>query len=286
MNFRLRGIAFNHLATFVLACYAGYCPQAGGQVSTNAPSITPGAIVPIFSHVNTIQPGEWVSIFGSNLASSTAIWNGTFTTSLGGVSVTINGKSAWLIYASPTQINLQAPDESTTGPVTVVVSTSGGSASSTVTLAQFGPSFSLFDTTHIAGIILRSDGSGTQGGGTYDILGPAGNSLGFPTVAAKPGDIVEIFGVGFGPTSPAVTPGQVFSGAAPAVNPVNLLINGIQVTPSFVGLSSAGLYQINLTIPPGLGTGDLSLVAGTGPVQTPPGTVISLAAPLNSSIHR
>jgi hypothetical protein len=32
------------------------------------PSITPGGIVPIYSTVSTIQPGEWVSIYGTNLA--------------------------------------------------------------------------------------------------------------------------------------------------------------------------------------------------------------------------
>jgi uncharacterized protein (TIGR03437 family) len=282
MNLRLKGISINP-ATLVLVSYVVFCSQASGQGGTNAPSITPGAIVPIFSNVNTIQPGEWVSIFGTNLASSTAIWSGTFTTTLGGASVTINGKSGFLIYASPTQINLQAPIDSTTGPVPVVVTTTGGNASATVTLAQFGPSFSLFDATHVAGIILRTDGSGTQGGGTYDLLGPTGNSLSYPTVAAKPGDTVEIFGVGFGATIPALTAGQVFSGAAPTVNPVNLLINGVQVTPLFVGLSSAGLYQINLTIPPGLGAGDLSLVAGVGGVQTPAGTVISLATPVSAA---
>ena len=284
MTVRLRGISVNRLATFVLASYVGYCSQANGQGGTSAPSITPGRIVPIFSDVNTIQPGEWVSIFGMNLAGSTASWNGTFPVSLAGTSVTINGKAGYLIYVSPTQINLQAPDDTTTGPVPVVVATAGGHASSTVTLAQFGPSFSLFDTTHVAGIILRPDGSGTQGGGTYDILGPAGNSLGYPTVAAKPGDIVELFGVGFGPTSPAVAAGQAFSGAAPAVNPLYLLIDGVRVTPSFAGLSSAGLYQINMTVPPGLGTGDLSLVAGVGAAVTPAGTVISLQAPLPPSI--
>ncbi len=271
MNLRLRRISVNPRAAFVLASFAVFCPHANGQSGTSAPSITPNRIVPIYSNVNIIQSGEWVSIFGTNFAAAATIWNGTFTTSLGGVSVTINGKPAYLIYVSPTQINLQAPGDSTTGPVPVVVITTGGNASSTVTLAQFGPSFSLFDTIHVAGIILRPDGSGTQGGGTYDILGPTGNSLGYPTVAAKPGDTVEIFGVGFGSTSPSVTPGQVFSGAAPAVNPVNLIINGIQVTPSFTGLSSAGLFQINLTVPPGLGTGDLSLVAGVGGVQTPAG---------------
>ncbi len=286
MNVRPGLISVTHPAIFLLAFYVGYCSLANGQVGTNAPSITPGAVVPVFSHVNTIQPGEWVSIFGTNLASSTVSWNGEFTTSLGGTSVTINGRSAYLVYASPTQINLQAPGDSTTGVVPVVVSTTAGNASSTVTLAQFGPSFSLFDGTHVAGIILRPNGSGSQGGGAYDILGPTGNSLGYPAVAAKPGDIVEIFGVGFGPTSPTVTVGRAFSGAAPTVNPLNLLINGVQVTPLFVGLSSAGLYQINLTIPPGLGTGDLSLVASIGDVQTPAGTVISLVAPLPASIPR
>ena len=286
MTVRLRGISVSHSATFVLASYVGYCSQASGQGGTNAPSIASGRIVPIFSNVNTIQPGEWVSIFGMNLAGSTASWNGTFSTSLGGTSVTINGKSGYPIYVSPTQINLQTPDDTTTGPVPVVVTTAGGKANSTVTLAEFGPSFSLFDTTHVAGIILRPDGSGTQGGGAYDILGPAGNSLGYPTVAAEPGDIVEVFGVGFGPTSPAVTAGQVFSGAAPTVTPVNLLINGVSVTPTFAGLSSAGLFQINLIVPPGLGAGDLSLVAGVGGVRTPAGAVISLQAPLPASIVR
>lgn len=281
MNVRPGGISVNRLATFVLFSYVGCCSRASGQGAANAPWIAPGRIVPIFSNLNTIQPGEWVSIFGTNLASSTASWNGTFPTSLGGTSVTIDGKAGYLIYVSPTQINLQAPDDTTAGPVPVVVTTAGGNASSTVTLAEFGPSFSLFDTMHAAGIILRPDGSGTQGGGSYDILGPPGNSLGYPTAAAKPGDIVELFGVGFGPTRPAAAAGQAFSGAAPTVNPVNLLINGVSVTPSFAGLSSAGLYQINLTVPPGLGTGDLSLVAGIGGVQTPAGTVISLQAPLS-----
>jgi uncharacterized protein (TIGR03437 family) len=274
MNLRPVLPIHHHLAAFALIFCVGNCSPTLAQ---SGPSITPGRVVPIFSNVNAIQPGEWISIFGTNLASSTATWNGAFSTSLGGVSVTINGKPGYPIYVSATQINLLAPNDDATGVVPVVVTTAAGNAGSTVTLATFGPSFSRFDTKHVAGIILRPDGSGTQGGGTYDILGPTGNALGYPTVAAKPGDIVEIFGVGFGPTSPATTSGQAFSGAAPAANPVNLLINGIKVTATFTGLSSAGLFQINLTIPPGLGTGDLSLAAGIGDVQTPAGAVISLA---------
>jgi uncharacterized protein (TIGR03437 family) len=145
-----------------------------------------------------------------------------------------------------------------------------------VTLGPVSPSFSLLDGKHVAGIILRSNGSGTQGGGTYDIIGPTGSSLGYPTVAAKAGDSVVLFGVGFGPTNPVVLAGQAFSGAAATTNAVSLTINNVSVTPGFAGLSSAGLYQINLTIPAGLGTGDVPLQASVDGAQTQSGVVISL----------
>ena len=239
------------------------------------PAIQQNAIVPISNTVNKIQPGEWVSIYGKNLADASASWKGDFPTSLAGTSVTINGKAAYLWYVSPGQINLQAPDDATAGAVTVVVATPNGSTSATVTLAPFSPSFNLLDGKHLAGIILRS-GTGDYGGGTYDVIGPTGTSLGYPTAAARTGDVVELFGVGFGPTSPAVPAGMSLSSAAAATNPVELLINGVRVTPSFAGLVAAGLFQINLTIPPGLGSGDVPLVATVGGVQTPSGFVISL----------
>jgi uncharacterized protein (TIGR03437 family) len=240
------------------------------------PSIATGGVGPLFSSATAIQPGEWTSIYGSNLANGTYLWTGNFPTSLGGTSVTINGKSAYLYYASPGQINLQAPDDTATGAVAVVVTTPSGSATSTVTLSQYGPAWSLLDGKHVAGIIARSDGSGAYGGGTYDIIGPTGTSLGYKTVAAKSGDLIELFGVGFGPTSPAVPAGKPFSGSAAVINPVTLLINNVPVTPGFAGLSSAGLYQINVVVPAGLGTGDVSLQATAGGVRTLPGIVLSL----------
>jgi uncharacterized protein (TIGR03437 family) len=239
--------------------------------------IDPEGIVPVFSSVTTIQAGSWVSIYGSNLAGSNAVWNGDFPTSLGGTTVTIDGRPAYLWYVSPSQINLQAPDDdAVTGPVAVVVTTANGSATSTVNLAAYGPSFSLLDARHVAGIILRSDRSGAYDGGLYDIIGPTGTSLGYPTVAARAGDVVELFGVGLGPTNPAIPAGTIFSGTAAAANPVELLINNVSVTPAYAGLSAAGLYQVNLTIPDGAGTGDVSLHAVAGGTQTPSGVVISL----------
>jgi uncharacterized protein (TIGR03437 family) len=255
--------------------FVGACGSTPPPVG---PSITSNGIVPVYSTSGTVESGEWVSIYGTNLATTTAIWNGDFPTTLGGTSVTIDGKAAYLWYVSPTQINLQVPDDDATGSVPVAVTTPNGSASSTVTLAQFAPAFSLLDAHHVAGIIIRTDGSGAYGGGTYDILGPTGNSLGYPTVAAKPGDAVTLFAVGLGPTNPHVPAGQPFSGSAPTTNPVSLLINNSSVQPTYSGETSAGLYQLNLTIPANSGVGDLPLQASVGGAQTQAGVVIALDA--------
>ena len=271
------GVVNNGQGWSPLSGYGGQTLPAFGVTGIILPtSIRSGGITPIYSPASTIQPTSWVTIYGTNLASSTLVWKGNFPTILGGTSVAIDGKAAYLSYVSPGQINLQAPDDSNTGSVPVVVETPTGTATSTVTLGPFGPSFCLLDAKHVAGIILRSDGSGAYGGGTYDIIGPTGNSLGYQTVAAKAGDAVALFGVGFGPTTLNVPAGQAFSGAAATRNPVQLQIDGVGVTPSFAGLTGAGLYQLNLTIPPNAGTGDVALVATVGGSQTPSEVVISL----------
>ena len=110
-------VAQNSVPRFLPAA-AAILNQAG-----QAPTIFTGGIVPEFGIANIIQPGEWVTIYGANLASQTATWNGDFPTSLGGTSVQINGRSAYLMYVSPTQINLQAPDDTATGTVSVTVTT-------------------------------------------------------------------------------------------------------------------------------------------------------------------
>ena len=240
---------------FSAAPAQGKHPSAASRV----PSISPGGVVPLSSTVNTIQAAELVSIYGNNLAIETASWNGDFPTTLGGTSVQINGKSAYLIYVSPRLINLQAPDDTAVGPVSVTVTTAGGTGTSTVTLSRFAPAFKLKDAKHVDGIIWRKNNKGAFGGGTYDILGPTGNALGYRTVAADAGDLVSLFAVGFGPTNPPVPAGHSFSGAAPITGSLTLVIGNIPVKPVFVGLTSAGLYQINLIVPSSLGPGDLPI---------------------------
>ena len=57
---------------------------------------------------------------------------------------------------------------------------------------------------------------------------------------------------------------------------MSLSINSIIVTPFFAGLSQAGLYQINVKMPEGAGTGDVALVATVGGLSTQMNVVLSL----------
>lgn len=241
--------------------------------STPKPTIRTNGVVPVYSTSTTVQPGEWISIYGSNLGPTPAAqWTGNFPTQLGGTSVTIDGIPAYLWYVGSGQINLQVPNDANINrSVPVVVTVGAQSADSIVNLAAVAPSFSLLDSSHVAGIIVHSDG-------TYDIIGPTGSSLGYPTVAAKAGDNIQLYGVGFGPTTPPVSAGQLLpAGVTPqTTNMVTLSIHGQNVLTGLAYLSEAGLYQINLTVPPNLGTGDVPLSATVAGVQTQAGVVISL----------
>jgi len=215
------------------------CVTAAG-----GPKINPGGVVPLYNTRPTIQPGSWISIYGENLAPSTAVWNGDFPTTLGGVAVTVNGKPGYLWFVSPGQINVQAPDDTTQGSVTVAVTTPAGTTVSTVGLSPESPSFSLLDSKHIAAVVVNPDGS-------YNIVGPTG-AFSYPTRPVSAGEPLVLFGVGFGPTADQVPAGQAFPSSSPTTGPVPVTIGGLPAPVAFVGLVSAGLYQINVTVPSGL----------------------------------
>jgi uncharacterized protein (TIGR03437 family) len=246
------------------------------------PSILPGGVVPIFSTSSSIQPGSWISIYGNNLITGTVpqFWCGDYPTKLGGTGVTINNKPAYIWYAAPTLINAQAPDDTARGPVNITVTNANGSATATVMLADQSPSFSLLgDAKHVAGIIVRPDGSGSNGTGSssYDILGPAGSVLGYKTVPAKEGDVVVLFGVGFGPTAPPVPAGQPYSAPpARATDPITVTIGGMPVTPFFIGVGFPGQFQFNLTLPHGLPTGDQLLLATVNGASSQTGVLFAV----------
>jgi len=217
-----------------------------------------------------IASATFVAIFGTNLSQIKYTWQSNdfvknaLPTSIQGVSVTINGIAAYVDYISSTQINVLAPDDSATGSVPVVVTVAGQASNSfMVQKNAFSPAFLTFDNTHIAAEHLN-----------YSLLAPS--SLYPNATPAAPGEEIILYGVGFGPTTPASPTGQIVSTGEPLANPVTMTIGGIAVTPAFAGLSASGLYQFNVTVPSSLASGDAPVSATIGGVTTQTGAVITV----------
>ena len=237
------------------------------------PIVGPGGVVPVFSDSSVIQSGSWVSIYGTNLAASTTIWNGDFPASLGNTSVTVDGKPAYLWFVSPGQINFQVPDDSTVGSVKITVTTLAGSFTANVTLAPYAPSFSLLNNKYPAAIVATPGFPGNSGNG-YDLIGPSG-AFAFTTRPVRAGETLVLYGVGFGPTNPPVPSGRLFSGAAPSGITPQVTIGGVPAPVTFAGIVQAGLFQLNVQVPnvPG---GDQPLLATVGSASTPPNVLVTV----------
>ena len=212
----------------------------------------------------------WVSIFGTNLSANTANWgsssfaNGLLPTSLDGVSVAINGVPAYMNYISPTQINVLAPDDATTGAVQVVVTAAGQKSNSfTAQKQQFAPAFFAFAN----GKYVAAEHA------NYSYLGAPGLIAGVTTTPAQPGEIILLYGTGFGPTNPALPTANLVTTAEPLTNKVTLTIGGVTANVQFAGLVESGLYQFNVTVP-SLPSGDAPVVATIGGVSTQTGVSI------------
>jgi uncharacterized protein (TIGR03437 family) len=216
----------------------------------------------------------WVSIFGTNLSATIGNWNGSgFTngllpTSLEGVSVTIDGIPAYVEFIGPGQINVLAPDDPTTGAAPVQVTVAGQTSNSfTAQKQQFAPAFFTFGN----GKYVAAEHT------DYSLLGKPGLMADVTTTPAQPGKIVLLYGTGFGPTDPPTPTGQLVPGrpSLPA-DSVQITIGGVAAPVQFAGLAGSGLYQINVTVPSGLPSGDAAVVATIGGVQSQSGVSITV----------
>src|SRR5262249_38653928 len=140
-------------------------------------------------------------------------------TELDRVHVTIGGKLAYIYAMTPGLINVQAPDVGT-GAVEVVVTTDFGSSIPFAANSQvYSPAFFIWPgnqpvATHLDGSIVAKNGSFS----------------GQTTVAAKPGEVITLWGTGFGPTTPSVPAGQVPTVVAPPTqNPVTMMLGTTSV---------------------------------------------------------
>jgi uncharacterized protein (TIGR03437 family) len=249
------------------------------------PVISASGVVAHGAKATTIEPGTFIDIYGTNLSPTARLWNPpvdftnnltSFPTSLDGVSVTIDGKPAYVYYISSIQINVQAPDDTARGPVNVTVTNPAGtSAPVTAFLGDVGPTFFTQDGKYAAAEIPSSTGYYLPNTpSSYDLLGPSGH-FSFNARPARKGEVVELFAGGFGAGSTPVPAGQVYGSATKTVYPVNVIIGGVSQTVDAY-IVGAGLWQMNVTIPQNVGTGDLSLQAIVDGVTTPGGVFVTV----------
>ena len=238
------------------------------------PAISSSGIVNGASFQPGIIANSWATILGTNLAPVTDTWanaivNGNLPTSLDGVTVTIGGKPAYLNYVSATQINLVVPDVPAGATAVTVKAPSGTSSTFTVTASQYGPAFFSWPNHQV--VATRQDFSWAVRDSTFP---------GTTTVAAKPGDVIILWGTGLGPTSPSAPTGvqvpanQTYStNTLPAVTVDNVAatVYGAALAPGY-----AGLYQVAIQVPASLADGDWPVVATIGGVSSPAGAVLSV----------
>jgi uncharacterized protein (TIGR03437 family) len=251
----------------------GYLLPVGSTVTASVPSINSGGVVNAASFVAGMAPGAWISIYGMNLAlatdtvTSSEVVNGYLPITFGGAGVTIDGKAAYFSYASPAQLNVQAPADTNTGSVTVKVTTSAGSGSLAVNLSSVLPG--LFTASNYVLAVRSSD--------SVIINGTGAAASGYTTAAAAhPGDILKIYATGLGDTTTTVAPGLVFSGAYATTAMPTVTIGGTVATVLYSGLIGAGLYQINLTVPSSLTTGTYPVVVTQNGVSSPTTAVMKI----------
>jgi uncharacterized protein (TIGR03437 family) len=197
-------------------------------------------------------------------------------TQIGGISVTINGKPAyvwWFCSAATTsscasdQINVLSPLDGTVGQVQVVVTNQGvSSAPMSVNMLAVAPSVLLWDT------IGHSVAEHTD----FSYLGPANLFPGGPvTTPARPSEVVIVYAVGFGLPAAALVEGSASQSGSLPVLPI-CQAAGAPATVTAAVLITPGLYALFVKMPTGVANGDNAISCSYQSSSTPPGDLITV----------
>jgi uncharacterized protein (TIGR03437 family) len=236
-------------------------PSAGGPL----PAISAAGVVNGASFQPGVVPNSWITIQGSNLASTIDTWDkaivgGKLPIVLDGVGVKVGGQDAYIYYISPNQINALAPNIGT-GSVSVTVTTANGtSTAATAISSTVGPAFFTWPNSQP---VATHNGDNSGGSSAWAVKN--GTFAKVTNTPAKPGEVIILWGTGFGPTNPVAPLGvQVPSDKVYyTATPVTVTIGGTSADVYATALSPgfAGLYQVVVTVPPTMANGDFPLIA-------------------------
>jgi uncharacterized protein (TIGR03437 family) len=249
-----------------------------GQGTTYPTIATSGVITAsaFGSYTGVASPGSYVEIYGTYLAGTTRGWaTSDFSgikapTSLDGVTVTLNGIPAYVNYVSPSQVNIEVPNNIPTGTVSLIVNYGGLSSTPvnlTINATEPGllapASFKVGTKQYVAAVHASTNAFVSNG-----------SIPGVAAAPAKSGETLIFYGTGFGPLANNVpVAGQIASGQSSLANSFLMLIGNIPATTAYAGLAPGlvGVYQFNVVVPSGVSNGDVQIEAllnGYFPLQT------------------
>ena len=217
--------------------------------ANTGPQFQASGVVNSASFQAPLARGEMATIFGSNFATGSTTAQASslpLPVYLAGVSVSVGGVSAPLLFVNATQINFQVPFEVPNTAVNVVV-TANGIASTPVSVQVTDYAVGIFTYPRTATVLDPI------------LLHLSTNQLVTPSDPANPNEILVMYGTGIGKLTNAPTAGQGAPGNPPAAaadTPV-ITLGGAPVQVLFAGIApgSIGLVQINLQLPATLPAG-------------------------------
>jgi uncharacterized protein (TIGR03437 family) len=241
----------------------------GGSVRA-VPTIFAGGVVAYPDKNQPVSPGSYISIYGSALSDIAIDQTSTarLPLAMDNVIVTFDVPSAGLSFPghiqfiTPGQVNVQVPWElqgQTSVQIKLAIGYQSNSNVITVPVAAYAPAF--FEYPIGSGATLAFDGN-------YKLISPSN--------PAKQGSTIAFYASGLGPVvngppsgDPAST--TVFS---KTTGTVTAIVGGQPATVTFAGLAPgfAGVYQVNVTVPPGIGAGiktvTISIAGQTSKTET------------------
>jgi uncharacterized protein (TIGR03437 family) len=221
--------------------------------------ITPSAVTSSAATTSTIAPNSFATLFGSNLANTTATAAVIpLPISLGSATLTVTDSAgvtrpAGLVYASPTQINFVVPDGTSPGAATLNETNGSATQTFSATVQNVVPtlfSMSSTGTGVAAATALQTQATGQLQSPVSVFQCSGGSCTSVPMVLGVDTPIyVSFYGTGIRGRS--------------SLSNVHLTIGGTSVPVQFAGAQTTypGLDQVNVQLPLSLrGAGESNVV--------------------------
>jgi uncharacterized protein (TIGR03437 family) len=224
------------------------------RLLTAAPPAIVGVITASgFGGFKSIAPGTFIEIYGSNLAAGSMDWGEAFSgvnapTSLNGTKVTVGGQPAFISYISPGQVNALVPSNVATGVQQITVTAATGTSAAYPVIVNptaagmLAPGYLILGGVQYLGALFPD---------FQTFVAPPGTVSGYASRRARPGDVIIIFGIGFGPVTPNIPAGQIYSGNSALTLPLQIYFGPTLATLQYAGLAPGlvGVYQLNVVVP-------------------------------------